>query len=191
MEYNAINNYYDLMFNLAQLTDSILSNPNQDCAKVEPRIIAYNPKKQDKNTEAQLDGLISQNDSKMIAKELGLDVDVAASTSVKADAPVISSVTGNSSSFLDAPKGYYTINVATKNGMNDANAYISENGLGSDAFAFGFGPNMRSAKVLYGIYPSVKDAKAAMKNLSPSILEGKPYIDNISKHQALYAKYHN
>lgn len=192
MEYNALNNYYDLMFNLAQLTDSVLSNPNQDCAKVEPRVIAYNPKKQDKNTEAKLEGLISHNDSKMIAKELGLDsTNVSAAKSIKEETPATSTVTGDYSSFLDAPKGYYTINLATKNGINDANAYINENNLSDKAIAFGFGPDMRSAKVLYGIFPSVKDAKAAMKNLNSSILEGKPYIDNISKHQALYAKYHN
>jgi adhesin transport system outer membrane protein len=48
---------------------------------------------------------------------------------------------------------------------------------------------MNSAKILYGVYSSIKDAKRAMKSLGTQVLASRPYIDNISKHQALYAKY--
>ena len=91
--------------------------------------------------------------------------------------------------FLEAPKSYYTINLATKNGMAAANKYISDNNLGNNAYAFAFGPTMKSAKILYGVYSSVKEAREAMKTLDSNVLATKPYIDNISKHQALYAKY--
>lgn len=185
MEFNALNNYYDLMFNLSQLTDSILSNPNQDCANVEPRVISYEPKEHNKNTEAQLDGLISSADSKLISKELGLSEPMSASSTKS----VTTQKSKDFKSFLDAPRDYFTINVGTKNSMVAANKYIAVNNLENSGYAFEFGKGMKSAKVLYGVYSSVKEAKEAMKSLSPEVLAGKPYVDNISKHQALYAKY--
>ena len=48
---------------------------------------------------------------------------------------------------------------------------------------------MKGAKVLYGVYNSVREAKNAMRNLNSTVLSNKPYVDNISKHQKLYAKY--
>ncbi len=185
MEYVALNNYYDLMFNLSMLSDAILSSSNQDCASVEPRKINYTPEKKNKNTKSELDGLISTSDSDIISKELGLDNEVTETASMDA----MKMATTEYKSFLEAPKSYFTINLATKNGMAAASKYINENNLGNDAFAFEFGPRMKSAKVLYGIFSSVKEAKAAMKSLNSNILSGKPYIDNISKHQALYSKY--
>lgn len=185
MEHAALNNYYDLMFNLSKLTSTVLSSENQVCDNVAPRVLDYAPKKQEKNTELELDGLISTEDSSIISQELGLDDEV--STTASSDA--MKMVTSEYKTFLDAPKSYYTINIATKNGMSAASRYIKENSLGDDAYAFEFGPNMKSAKILYGVYSSVKEAKAAMKSLSSSVLENKPYIDNISKHQNLYAKY--
>ncbi len=194
MEYAALNNYYDLMFNLSMLTDTILSNPNQDCANIKPRVIDYSPKKQDKETESQLNGLISTSDSKLIRKELGLDTTAVVDSmdkdiAKKASSDAMKMATSEYKSFLEAPKNFFTINIATKNGMVDASNFIKENNLGDNAYAFEFGPSMKSAKVLYGVYSSVKEAKEALKLLSPSILSGKPYVDNISKHQALYAKY--
>ena len=48
---------------------------------------------------------------------------------------------------------------------------------------------MKSAKVIYGIFKSVKEANIAMESLPASVKANKPYIDNILKHQKLYAKY--
>ncbi len=185
MEYAALNNYYDLMFNLSQLTDTVLSAENQICDNVAPRVLDYTPKEQDKQSTSELDGLISDGDSSIISKELGLDTEVTETASSDA----MKMATSEYKTFLDAPKGYYTINIATKNGMAAASKYIKDNNLGDDAYAFEFGPSMKSAKILYGVYSSVKEAKAAMKSLSSSVLDNKPYIDNISKHQALFAKY--
>lgn len=185
MEYTALNNYYDLMFNLSQLTDTVLSSENQICDNVAPRILNYTPKVQNKQSTSELDGLISNEDSSIISKELGLDQEVTQTASNDA----MKMVTSEYKTFLDAPKSYFTINIATKNGMSAASRYIKENNLGDDAYAFEFGPSMKSAKILYGVYSSVNEAKAAMKLLDSSVLANKPYIDNISKHQALFAKY--
>ena len=185
MEYTALNNYYDLMFNLSLLTDAVLSSDNQNCANVKPRVINYTPVKQEKETELELDGLISTSDSSIINEEFGLDEQIAETASSDA----MSMATSEYKTFLEAPKSYYTINLATKNGMAAANKYISDNNLGNNAYAFAFGPTMKSAKILYGVYSSVKEAREAMKTLDSNVLATKPYIDNISKHQALYAKY--
>ena len=43
--------------------------------------------------------------------------------------------------------------------------------------------------VIYGIFKSIDEAKVAMSKLPSSVIANKPYIDNIAKHQKLYAKY--
>ena len=185
IEYTALNNYYDLMFNLSQLTDTVLSSENQICDNVSPRVFSYTPKEQDKQSRFDLDGLISNTDSSIISKELGLDKEIAETASSDA----MKMATSGYRTFLDAPKNYYTINIATKNGMSAASKYIRDNNLGDNAYSFEFGPSMRSAKILYGVYSSVEEAKVAMRSLSSVVLANKPYIDNIRKHQALYSKY--
>lgn len=197
MEYAALESYYDLMFVLSKLSHTILSSGNQNCDNVKDRVIEYKPKKQDKSNQSELEGLISTSDSALITKELGLDSNLDESKELALDEKLSETAsedamklaTSDYKSFLDAPKNYYTINLATRNGMNDASKYIKDNNLGDKAFAFEFGPQMKSAKVLYGVFSSIKEAKEAMKNLNSKVLEGQPYVDNIRKHQALYSKY--
>ena len=61
--------------------------------------------------------------------------------------------------------------------------YVSSNNLGTDAYTYSFDPQMKSAKVIYGTFKSMKDAQEAMNNLPASVIANKPYIDKISKHQ--------
>lgn len=91
-------------------------------------------------------------------------------------------------SFLEAPSDYYTINIATTIGLDAANTYVINNSL-SNTSTYSFGPKMESAKVIYGIFESVKEAKEAMDELPTLVKENKPYVDNILKHQNLYLKY--
>ncbi len=195
LEHSALNNYYDLMFNLSRLSDVILSSSNQDCALVEPRKIEYNPKKQNKDTRDELEGLISKSDSELITRELGLNLDDSKKKRLdeelleKASMDTMRLVGFKYKSFLDAPKNYFTINLATKNSMLIANKYIKNNNLGENAFAFEFGSNKKSTKILYGIYSSKTEAKKVMKSFNEEVLSAKPYVDNIKKHQTLYSKY--
>ena len=95
-----------------------------------------------------------------------------------------------SKEFLDAPRGKYTINITTTNGLSLAENFVSENNLeSSNAYVYQFGPEMQSAKVIYGIFDSIKEASEAIKTLPSSVLGHKPYVDNITKHQNLYLKY--
>jgi len=192
IEYSLINNYYDLMFNLSKLTDSILYSTNQECANVSPRVIEYKPKKQDNNVQDELEGLISDSDSELIKKELGLDLEKELKLDGKTDDIInkIENPTKEYKSFLDAPKDFYTINLATIEDMEKAKKFIAENNLQNNTFTFEFGQDRKRVKVIYGAFDSKKVAMAQLRNLDPSlVLLNKPYVDNISKHQKLYLKY--
>eukprot|EP01028_Stygiella_incarcerata_P002379 TRINITY_DN1444_c0_g3_i6.p1 TRINITY_DN1444_c0_g3~~TRINITY_DN1444_c0_g3_i6.p1 ORF type:complete len:494 (-),score=-68.97 TRINITY_DN1444_c0_g3_i6:607-2088(-) len=66
IEYNRIVNYYQLMYNFSSLTDNVLESKNQNCEEIKPRIIEYEPDKQNKSTQEDLDSLISDTDSSII-----------------------------------------------------------------------------------------------------------------------------
>jgi len=96
----------------------------------------------------------------------------------------------NYNSFLDVPEDYYTINITTTNGISEAKNYLITNNLNIlDVYFYSFGPEMKNAKIIYGIFKSVDEAKEAMNKLPDSIIKNKPYIDNIKKHQKLFLKY--
>ena len=91
---------------------------------------------------------------------------------------------------LEAPEDYYTINITTTDGINSAKKYLKNNNLDeTDFYLYSFGPEMKSAKIIYGIFKSVDDAKDALNKLPTNILENRPYIDNIKKHQKLFLNY--
>lgn len=93
-------------------------------------------------------------------------------------------------SLLDAPSNYYTINITTTNGINEAKKYLRNNNIEeTDFYLYSFGPEMKNAKIIYGAFKSVDEANDALKKLPSTILENKPYIDNIKKHQKLFLKY--
>ena len=78
--------------------------------------------------------------------------------------------------------------ITTTNGLDAANAYARENNL-ENANTYSFGPEMKSAKVIYGTFTSIEEAKTALENLPAEVKANKPYVDNIAKHQKLYFKY--
>jgi adhesin transport system outer membrane protein len=95
-----------------------------------------------------------------------------------------------SKEFLDTSKGKYTINITTTNGLSLAENFVNENSLElSNTYVYEFGPEMKSAKVIYGIFDSIKEANQAISTLPSSVLGHKPYVDNLIKHQNLYLKY--
>lgn len=191
VEYALINNYYDLMFNLSELSDSILYSKNQSCADITPRVIEYKPKKQDNILSDELKELISDTDSDLIKKELGLDLDDEIKLDEKTDTFLnkTTSFKKDYQTFLEAPKSYYTLNIATLNNKQKADEFVIENGLEKNSFVFEFGKNKKQVKIITGVFSSFEEAKEELKNLNSSVLSNKPYIDNIHKHQKLYLKY--
>lgn len=184
-EYELYRNYYDLLASSSALTNSVIDPNNDGCS----RSIAVN------SLAGELQNTISTNDELRVL--LG-DETVQENASVErpvhdAVAPIVHSGSiENYERFQDAPDGYYTLNITTTEGLNAANNFVTSNGLDkSKSYTFSFGPNMQSAKVLYGIFKSVKDANIAMNSLPASVKATKPFVDNITKHKKLYNKYHN
>ena len=183
-EYELYSNYYTILNSLAILTPSVLSSQNDVCSDVKALNDISSVKKQTNNT-------VEKTTTNELRALLGDEPTVVKVEQTKEEVmPLVkNAVSGiEPTSFLDAPGEFYTINITTTNGLNAANAYVTQNNL-EGASTYSFGPEMKSAKVIYGIFKSIDEAKVAMSKLSSSVIANKPYIDNIAKHQKLYAKY--
>ena len=177
-EYELYSNYYTILNSISVLTPTVLDPNNNVCAESKNLDMGTKGKKQEDNTSSDLRALLGDEPTavkKEITKEQVVPIAKEASSEMKG-------------SFLDAPEGYYTINITTTNGLDAANTYASENNL-EDASTYSFGPEMKSAKVIYGIFKSVEDAKVAISNLPAAVKSNQPYVDKIVKHQKLYSKY--
>ena len=195
-EYELYTNYYDILNTLSMLTSTVLEADsgcadNRALAKINPeqkRVSFNNSSKQQTTVSSELGALFGNE--KTVTKE---EKKVATpSKIVKEEKVVKTEMKSENNSFLEAPADYYTINITTTNGLDAAKNYVSSNNLdATNVYTYSFGPDMKSAKVIYGTFKSVKEASEAMNKLPSSVSANKPYIDNISKHQKLYSKYHN
>ena len=199
-EYELYTNYYDILNTLSVLTSTVLES--EDGCASDRALTAIKPEQ--KQTSAN-QSTVSEDLSALLGDEEAIAKTNKPKTSEdlqpikekeakpikeKDEKPKASSSDISQGSFLTAPADYYTINVTTTNGLDAAKDYISSNNLDSNAQVYPFGPEMKSAKVLYGTFKSVKDAQEAMNSLPASVIANKPYIDNVTKHQKLYDKYH-
>ena len=181
-EFELYNNYYEILNSLSLLTETTLDSKNDVCAENKALSnMVVEQRQTNMNTESSdLKALLG--DEPVVESKVRVEAKPVATKVAKA--------TPISGSFLDAPETYYTINITTTNGVEEANSYVSSNSLESaNSYVYPFGPEMKSAKVIYGIFKSVKEANEAIKNLPSSVIANKPYIDNIAKHQNLYSKY--
>ena len=181
-EFELYNNYYEILNSLSLLTETALDSKNDVCAENKALSnMVVEQRQTNMNTESSdLKALLG--DEPVVESKVRVEAKPVATKVAKA--------TPISGSFLDAPEAYYTINITTTNGVEEANSYVSSNSLESaNSYVYPFGPEMKSAKVIYGIFKSVKEANEAIKNLPSSVIANKPYIDNIAKHQKLNAKY--
>ncbi len=188
-EYDLYTNYYDILNTLSMLTTTVLES---DAGCSDDKALSKLTSKQKQSSSTQSTQTVSSDlgallgDEKPVKKEVK-PVIPQAPKEEKVAKPKVSS---EYNSFLDAPADYYTINITTTEGLDAAKNYVSSNNLNSGtAYVYPFGPEMKSAKVIYGTFKSVKEANEAISNLPSSVIANKPYIDNISKHQKLYEKY--
>lgn len=206
-EFDLYSNYYEMLNNNAMLSESVLSSEAQACsAGIDTSVTnsAVAVEKVDEVAQMLEEETTTEIKKEEVSDELNvlLGDDVAQTVNeekaivnptetvpaviIPADEQYI-----EYSSFLDASGKSYTINITTTKGLAKANEFVASKGLDStQAYTYEFGPGMKSAKVIYGIFDSVKEAKEAISNFPKEIKAGKPYIDNISKHQKLYKKYH-
>lgn len=201
-EFELYSNYYTLLNSLSTLTKTVLESDVKECINTEIRNekIKKEIVEEDKDVSAELSALlgddVSTETKEEVAEEAELkesleeDTSDIESNNLLEDSSMETS-TSEEPAFLNTSSKNYTINIATTNGLSQAKNYISDKGLNEESsFTYEFGPEMKSAKVIYGIFTSIKEAKSALQNLPESVKAGRPYIDNVDKHQKLYAKYH-
>ena len=187
-EYDLYTNYYDILNTLSILTSTILESES-GCSDDKALSKITSKQKQsstqsNQTVSAELGALLG--DEKPVTKEPKQVVPQVP----KEEKVTKTKISSENNSFLDAPAEYYTINITTTEGLDAAKNYVNYNNLDTaTAYVYPFGPEMKSAKVIYGTFKSVKEANEAISNLPSSVIANKPYIDNISKHQKLYAKY--
>ncbi len=183
-EYELYRNYYDILASTSSLTDTVLNSDG--CSNsVALNSLVGEPQNQ----------ISSSDELKALLGDAPATEPTVERPSKHTPAPVAPvkqvAKSENFATFQEAPSGYYTINITTTEGIDAANGFVRSNGLDKNStYTYPFGPQMASAKVIYGIFKSVKDANIAMDNLPASIKAHNPYIDNVSKHQKLYDKYH-
>ncbi len=185
-EFELYSNYYDILNSLSKLTDTVLDPKNDMCSdkKALKNIVSEQKQIGERNGESSELKALLGDESVTPTKEKTRESTPIAKVEPKTES------SKKFNSFLDAPSEYYTINITTTNGLNEGNGYVSVNGLdSSNSYVYPFGPEMKSAKVIYGIFKSVKEANIAISKLPSSVIANKPYIDNVAKHQKLYAKY--
>ena len=183
-EYELYKNYYDILLSLSMLTETVLDPKNDVCS--DDKALNYIVSEQKLAVEKANDS----SDLKTLLGDEPVQVKKAEPVVIPPKEELVESKSSDYSTFLDAPEGYYTLNITTTEGLDAAKNYVSENALDKNSsYTYSFGPEMKSAKVIYGMFKSVKEANIAMESLPASVKANKPYIDNILKHQKLYAKY--
>ncbi|MBP9491079.1 MAG: TolC family protein [Aliarcobacter sp.] len=190
-EYDLYNNYYDILNTLSMLTSTVLESADGCADEKALNTITSEQKKLSSNeTVSEELGALLGDETPRTAPKSEIKEKVV-SDEIRDEKPTKNDSDNKNNSFLEAPADYYTINITTTNGIDAAKNYVSSNNMdSSSSYVYPFGPEMKSAKVIYGTFKSVKDAQEAMNKLPASVIANKPYIDNVSKHQKLYDKYH-
>jgi len=91
--------------------------------------------------------------------------------------------------FLNAPKEYYTINLATLFSDNDAKRFYSKHSDKLKLFVFKFGIEKEYFKAMQGVFKSEEEANEAISLLPLYLQKNKPRIEKIYIKQKLYNKY--
>lgn len=196
-EFELYRNYYDLLNTLSMLTPTVLDPKNDVCSESKALNSIVSEQKMAVMNETKnrdLRAFLGEVPPPVVKQKVDEDVSKALAEDNQVKEETVKNVVAtntNIDSMLNAPTGYYTINIATTEGVEAAQTYVSSNGLNSqDSFVYPFGPEMKSAKVVYGIFKSIKEANLAIDNLPALVKANKPYVDKVLKHQNLYYKYH-
>jgi outer membrane protein, adhesin transport system len=183
-KYELYSNYYNILNSSSMLRSTVLDSQNDICSDDKDLdIFPFKEKEvfpENIRRINELNSLLGEEPISMEKEETSEVVLPISSEKIE--------TSENYNSFLDAPASSFTINITTTTSLKAANTYISENNL-EGASAYSFGPEMKSAKVIYGTFQFKEEARTALGNLPSAVKANKPYIDNIAKHQNLYAKY--
>jgi len=91
--------------------------------------------------------------------------------------------------FLNAPKEYYTLNLATLYTQESGQDFYLKNSDAIDIFVFKFGQESTMYKAMGGIYSTYEEAQEVLEKLPNNLQKNKPRIEKIGIKQKLYFKY--
>jgi len=91
--------------------------------------------------------------------------------------------------FLNAPKEYYTLNLATLYTQESGQNFYLKNSDAIDIFVFKFGQESTMYKAMGGIYSTYEEAQEVLEKLPNNLQKNKPRIEKIGIKQKLYFKY--
>ena len=91
--------------------------------------------------------------------------------------------------FLNAPKEYYTLNLATLYTQESGQNFYLKNSDAIDIFVFKFGQENTMYKAMGGIYTTYEEAQEVLEKLPNNLQKNKPRIEKIGIKQKLYVKY--
>jgi septal ring-binding cell division protein DamX len=93
--------------------------------------------------------------------------------------------------FLNAPKEYYTLNLATLYTQESGQRFALKNSDAIDIFVFKFGQENTMYKAMGGVYATYEEAQNTLEQLPNNLQRNKPRIEKIDIKQKLYFKYNS
>lgn len=210
-EFELLSSYYTLLSKLSILSDSILSTKNQTCEnRINENIFKIHDIKEQKddNLDLELEGLfeeeksekkkekieekendLTKNSANDLIEELDSEdekIDIKQEEEIKVNKNGINNI----EELMNFSAKHYTLNITTESGIKEANYVLKKFNMTDKGYTFRFGEDLSKSKVLYGIYPTYKEAKEALEGLNSVLINRhKPYIDSVNKHQKLYNRY--
>ena len=173
-EFSLFVDYYELLFNLSSLSETILKEDNVVCKDIKKVVKKDNVD----DLDSLLDELLEETPEMQ-------DIELAP---IKSDVEIDGYFEND---ILSMNENNYIINLATIASTTNINNFVSEYNLDKTLFkVFIFGNDKQYKKVLYGNYKTAKAAKKALSRLNKKALENKPYINKVLVHQKLYKKFH-
>ncbi|RXJ85259.1 TolC family protein [Arcobacter sp. CECT 8985] len=173
-EYALYENYYDLLYTLSNLGDTILVSQNQDCSKIKPRVYKISPDKKQEEFSDELKDLL-QTDNSVNFNEEKVSTSTSKLHTFKKKQTVKKENNNIIGKLMNTPSNDYTMNISTVE-TKYLDKYLEKNNLKKKVITFGFGKNKKNSKVLLGIFSKYSEAKEALNNLPKNILSSNPYI---------------
>ena len=211
-EFELLSSYYQLLFNMSVLSDTILMQQEQVCPKY-----VFTPRVDESLKEQESDKLSSEllnvfdeepknaaekkSEEKTPAPEDMLKIDNSTSVDISSRLEDIygkgeisdPKVPNIKKKTLESPEtalgGKYTLNMANFETMEEVRYFIKKYSLEDKASFYRFGKNGENIKLLYGSYGNLSSARKDMDMIDKKALSYGAYIDNIKKHDNIKIKY--
>jgi adhesin transport system outer membrane protein len=210
-EFELLSSYYQLLFNMSVLSDTILMQQEQVCPKYvfTPRVDESLKEQENDKLSSELlnvfdeepkKGLEKKSEEKKPAPEDMLKMDNSTSVDISSRlediygrGEISDSNTQAVKKTLESPEsalgGKYTLNMANFKTQKEVQDFIKKYSLEDKASFYRFGKNGENIKLLYGSYENLISAGKDMEMIDKKALSYGAYIDNIKKHDNLKIKY--